>query len=135
MKGIPKPHACNESQLLSSDFWLQRGLDMIGRTFNVDNEYIQRIYKSHYGCSPVVVMKCWSLIEANNNLSEVKGLKPAYLLRALLFLKSYETEHVLATIIRNATEKTNRKWIWIMVEFIASLEDHVVSLFSLISPV
>ncbi len=106
-------------------FWVQLGLQLVGRS---SDDYLFRIFRSHYGCSPTVVMKCWDLMQTHKILPDEKGLKPIHLLWALLFLKVYPTGTPLATMTK-ASEKTTRKWVWAMVESIAALEMHVVSFY------
>jgi len=107
-------------------YWSDLGLSLVNRPSN-DSDHSKRVFKSHYGCSAVVVMKCWSLIRSLTLISSVKGLKPCHLLWALLFLKAYQTEMVLSSTTK-ASEKCTRKWVWLIIEAIAALEDHVVSI-------
>jgi len=105
--------------------WFELGLSLVDRPSHTDNEYAKRIFKSHYGVNPIVVMKCWSMIHSLTLKASIKGMKCCHLLWALMFLKAYQTEMLLSSVTK-ATEKTSRKWVWLIVEEIAALEEHVV---------
>lgn len=49
------------------------------------------------------------------------------MLWALMFLKTYAKESVLSGMAGSVDEKTFRKWVWLFVCAIASLESNVVS--------
>jgi hypothetical protein len=71
-------------------------------------------------------MQLWKRILQKNRGSMPRGASPKHLLWALHFLKDYGMEAVLTTFLM-ADEKTIRKWVWYMVEAIASMDDDVVS--------
>lgn len=79
-----------------------------------------RQYIGHFGCSPDVCTTLWELIPYQ------KGGLPKHLLWALLFLKTYNAEDVLSTMV-GTTRKTFRKWMWIYVIKIHKLKKKVVS--------
>jgi hypothetical protein len=53
--------------------------------------------------------------------------EPCHLLWALLLLKTYETESVLAGLCGGVNEDTFHKWAWHFIEKISYLEHEVVS--------
>jgi hypothetical protein len=80
-----------------------------------------RMFRSFFGTSPEICSDLWTL------LHEVHpdGDNPIHLLYALLFLKSYNTEYQKSCTC-GCDPKTFRKWCWIYVELMGSLE--IVSL-------
>lgn len=79
-------------------------------------------FRSHYGTSPGVCAILWN---------DIKPVLPGYLqfthlLWALMFLKVYASESVLASKI-GVVEDTYRDKIWPIVKAIASLKQKVVS--------
>ncbi|CAN8061605.1 unnamed protein product [Agarophyton chilense] len=49
----------------------------------------------------------------------LSATQPKRLLQGLVFLKVYRPESVLCTLVR-FTEKTHRKWVWAVVNFMAN---------------
>lgn len=76
-----------------------------------------RRFKSHFGVTPFVCAIIWDKIfgEAPNDY------KPKYLLWGLNFLKHYSNEHTRHSLLR-ADEKTIRKWTWITVKLMSSMD-------------
>lgn len=78
-----------------------------------------RRFRASFGTSPYVCASTW------NKLFDEKALpdhaQPKHILWALLFLKVYASEHILASMCA-CDEKTLRKWVWAMVEKMADLE-------------
>jgi hypothetical protein len=83
-----------------------------------------RGFRSHFGCSSDVCSVLWQMMAVNRP----NGMRPTHLLWALLFLKTYSTEDVLAERV-GTTRKTYRKWVWTVVELIQALKPRVVSCF------
>ena len=54
------------------------------------------------------------------------GAKPVHLLWALMFMKLYCSESVLAALAGGVHEQTFRKWSWYFVEEIANLQYKVI---------
>jgi hypothetical protein len=87
-----------------------------------------------FGVVPAVVAIAWNMImgpwmNSTDKSRELEGAEPAHILWALMFLKIYATEAVLATLsgLKAVDEKTFRKWRDIFVAQIAYLETDVVS--------
>ena len=91
-----------------------------------------RKYVAMFGITPLKVHHLWRLIvegddgNDGNNRSE-KKFAPNHLLWALLLLRSYGREVILATLV-GVSEKTFRKWAWMMIEELARIENLVSSL-------
>lgn len=100
---------------LTNTFWSQ-GLSYANRSTSLSSLTGIRVFKSFYGIAPEVCSKLWRLLADKPSNSE-----PKYLLWALFFLKRYNTEHVNAALVK-CDEKTFRKWIWIFIKLLSSLE-------------
>ena len=82
-----------------------------------------KVYGQFFGMTPDATCTVWDAISR----PKVHGkLLPKHLLWALLFLKQYNSEGVLASISKT-TPKTYRKWIWIVVEGLCSRYSSMVS--------
>lgn len=76
----------------------------------------RRRFRSLFGTSPLICSIAWTLIQP----SLPDGGEPKHLLWALLFMKTYMTEHAMR-VLTGADEKTQRKWIWIFIDLLSSL--------------
>jgi len=85
----------------------------------------ERRFRSAFGCGPNVVAKAWHLL-AHDHIP-AGGDEPEHLLWALMFLKLYLNETTWAGMAGGVDEKTVRKWSWMFVDQLASLEPIVVS--------
>eukprot|EP00977_Amphora_coffeiformis_P008565 scaffold1938_cov260-Amphora_coffeaeformis.AAC.1 len=83
------------------------------------DSFNDRMFRSHFGCSPDICSILWQQITRGCN-----GM-PYHLLWALNFLKSYDTEDVMACRF-HVTRNTLRKWIWIYVRKICRLKRKVI---------
>jgi hypothetical protein len=86
-----------------------------------------RQFRSHFGTSPGTCAICWNYIEH----ILPKKMVYTHLLWALLFLKVYATESVLASKC-DCDVKTYREKVWIVVRAIYSVRNKVVSSFSIL---
>jgi hypothetical protein len=84
-----------------------------------------RIFKGHFGLSPVHTAMLWILLGENNWFISKSEPNPQHLLWALLLLKQYSTEIVLAGKA-GVDEKTFRKWAWHYIEGISKLSKKLV---------
>jgi hypothetical protein len=106
----------------AADF-LDIGLAIIGRS--VKSEKLARDrFASSYGTEPLIAAILWEMM-MNSNIQYDKPF-PKHLLWALMFLKSYDTEMNIASRLR-VDEKTYRKWLWIILPWIATLKREAVS--------
>ncbi len=77
-----------------------------------------RRFKSHFGVTPFVCSIIWHKIFDK----APDDYKPKHLLWGLNFLKQYTTEHTRHSLF-GADEKTIRKWTWITVELMSSMDE------------
>ena len=84
------------------------------------------LYQSYFGILPKVCRFIWILLRRNELIPE-HGL-PIHLLWALMFMKLYLPEKVLASIA-GCTVKTYTKWTWKFIRRIAFLKTIVVRIF------
>ena len=84
-----------------------------------------RIFKAHFGLSPLVVAAVWNKLHDEALLPDKST--PVHLIWTLLFLKLYNTAAVLSTMC-GTTAKTYRQWVWKMMDALESLP--VVSCFT-----
>jgi hypothetical protein len=83
-------------------------------------------FRALFGVSSDVCSHVWEYIITFQPDNVPKKTKPDHLLWCLLFLKTYDSETVLSTVV-GVTEKTFRLWVWRLIAAISSLYDHVVS--------
>ena len=87
----------------------------------------EAVFRSAFGVSSDVCSHTWEYLSTSNRMVEgQKKAKPTHLLWALMFLKKYETEIFLCCLL-STTEKTLRKWVWIMIEAVSNIHDDFVS--------
>jgi hypothetical protein len=111
------------NEIKQSDF-LCFGKTMIGRLTlthrpSLSRFELEREFRSLYGVGPDVCCTLWSTCGYN------KKTKPKHLLWGLMFLKTYETENILAKIA-GTNRKTFRKWNWYVIQKVANRKRHVV---------
>jgi hypothetical protein len=86
----------------------------------------------HFDVPFTIVQMVWDMLEERGLLP--KEGEPKHLLWALYFLKCYPKEGPGCTVVGGSKgaidPKTMRKWVWLLLERICKLADHVVSLFS-----
>ena len=70
-----------------------------------------RTFLAFFGISPLLIFRLWRLIVEESNQ---ECITPKHLMWTLLFLRCYSREEELATRI-GVTEKTMRKWVWIVI--------------------
>ena len=110
---------------MASDFF-EIGREMMNRpTMKMGKGDANRRFNSFFGATPEVCNIAWDLILAEDNIP--KGGRKEHMMWALRFLKTNETENVLAGILGGIDEKTLRKWIDIFVRRLSNLEGVVVS--------
>ena len=97
---------------------------LIGLERNLAEATIRRRCRSHIGVSFEVCSDVWKRL----TLERLLPLKaqPNHLLWALLRLNMYESIDCLSTKLK-VDPSTCRKWIWLMIRAIESLETSVVS--------
>ena len=100
----------------SQDF-VELGATVLRRAPGLNVADAHRRFRALFGASPNVFCVLWSLL----CVARPPGSKPIHLLWVLMFLKVYATEHVHAALA-GVGEKTYRKWQWIFVKLLASLQ-------------
>jgi hypothetical protein len=96
------------------------------RSFNNSEKIRTRRIVSFFGLKPRVMAKLWELLMEKAG-PWPQGSEKKHLLWALHLAKVYSSESVLSTNVGSPDEKTYRKWAWLFLERIASLEFDVVS--------
>jgi hypothetical protein len=109
---------------LPVDVFCVAAIRIIAISVDVENKTHLRLWKEHFGVSPVVVCIVW------NRMSFWRCLpakcEPKHLLWTLLFLKVYATERILATQC-GCNPETYRQWVKLVLEGLNRLEPFVVS--------
>lgn len=82
------------------------------------------LFKTHFGVSPRICRRVWMLL-CQHDLVPDGGLI-VHLLWALMFLKVYSIEEVLAAKV-GCTVKTYMKWTWKFIRRMSTLRAIVVS--------
>lgn len=81
----------------------------------------ERSFVALFGIRPFMIYQLWRLIDEDQRTMEGGMIAPKHLMWALLFMRHYNTEEVLASMV-GVTEKTLRKWVWIAVDRISRLQ-------------
>ena len=93
------------------------GERIVGRVINGRD----RSYVALFGIPPLKVYQLWRLIYERNNRGNTRTkCYPKHLLWALLLLRTYNREEVLAALV-GVTEKTYRKWAQDFEQFLLLL--------------
>jgi len=82
-----------------------------------------------FGTSPAVVAFIWNRLRPYETLDETAGMQPKHMLWGLLLMKVYGKEEQHCALAGGVDKKTFRKWAWLFIEAISSLEPEVVSSF------
>jgi len=116
-----------QEEKLSESYWFETGYELVcGRPPRSQNEYTNRIFRQHFGCSPLVVTTCWNRLGDNKTRIKADKIDPCHLLWALLFLKVYGKESTNANLCK-CSQKTFRKFIWKVIFALSDLESDLVS--------
>ena len=90
------------------------------------NNYLNRSFKEHYGVSATICSITWNMLVSESSIPQ--NGSPKHILWCLMFLKTYSTTGCLAKTFC-VDEKTVRKWIWLFIEAISTIQDDIVSNF------
>jgi len=85
---------------------------------------IQRQFVACFGCTIHIAAMLWCILDVDNLGPD--NAKIHHLLWTLMFLKTYETNNILASIF-DVDEQTYRKWTWLIIGAIARI-DGIVSI-------
>lgn len=108
--------------------FIEIGSGIMNRFPNGSQKVFLERWTSFFNAEPEVVAHAWSLLIEDEGFAEELFIDPAYLLWALMLLKMYSTEPVLAGML-GVDEDTFRKWAWYFIEEVSYLEPEVVSFF------
>jgi hypothetical protein len=104
------------------------GIAIMCRSTVVVKESNATRFRTFFGTSPDVCARIWLLIDPYATMPT--GVQLFHLLWALMFLKLYCAESVLATLAgagqKSVDEKTFRKWCWLFVNEINHLKYKVI---------
>ena len=84
----------------------------------------ERAFRSLFGVGASVVADLWCRCESERLFQ--RGTRPKHLLWALLMMKVYPSESVIAGMV-SATRKCMRKWVWPCIQAISDLFPLLVS--------
>jgi len=116
-----------KEQELTEKYWFTTGYELVrGQLPRSKNEYTTRIFRQHFGCSPLVVSQCWNLLKEDGTRMIKNQIEPFHLLWTLLFLKVYGKESTNANLCK-CSEKTFRKYTRRVLFALSDLESDVVS--------
>jgi hypothetical protein len=107
----------------------QLGAKLMGRSVAKALTTRSRNFVAWFHARPREVAITWNLLCLEGHLDDLgpNSVNPDHLLWALMFMKLYTNETVLASVA-GCTEKTFRKWAWFYTEAIAKLDVKVVRL-------
>lgn len=104
-----------DSKTLTRVFW-NEGLRFMNCNASGSILTGERRFRSFFGTSAKVCAALWILI-----IEKPSGSHPKHLLWCLMFMKTYNTEHLNASIAA-VDEKTFRYWMWRFVHLLARLQ-------------
>ena len=113
-------------QFYSADDFLLLSRSITNRTQSRSTSV--RKYKSHFGIDPSVTSEAWNLIfvERSHRIATHLLIQPIHFLWTLLFLKTYATVDVLASLT-GSDAKTIRKYMWPVLDIIFRSRHEFVS--------
>ena len=91
---------------------------------NRNESELLKDYISFFGSCPATCAELWNRLQPVQNIH--RHALPKYLLWAMVFLKKYSDEKTHCKIVGIKDPKTFRRWSWLFVEAIASLEQQVI---------
>ena len=101
---------------MSAQDFLSLGLQVLGRTVLPCSATNERRYRGAFGASPRISSLIWTM------LRHPIGGELIHLLMAFHFLKCYATETIQAALFK-VDEKTFRKWQWMYVRLLSTLNN------------
>jgi len=108
-----------DARLLSRQEVLLEASRIVQKRINIETLWGKRQFISMFGCTLDIVMIVWRKLVLQEMLPDDARVK--HLLWTLAFLKVYGSEYVMASMFR-CTEKTMRKWVWLFIDKMSSLE-------------
>jgi len=133
----PAPKRRRHSDMRQIDFYQLGMMEILckqPRQFDDEDAPIQDWrFTDMFGTSPAVVAWIWNRLKPYETLDEPGRMEPKHMLWGLLLMKVYGKEEQMLALAGGVDNKTFRKWAWLFVDAIASLEPEVVSSFCLLS--
>ena len=90
--------------------------------------YRPREFIASYGINVQVMSRVWLVMQSIRDRKVARGMKPYHLLWCMYFLKQYGVSTVMATYF-GCSDKTFRKWVWIVIQLLEELYEKNVSFF------
>jgi hypothetical protein len=126
---VKKPRLSTD---ITAEEFAELGADFFNRVPGGNQRDFDGRWQAHFCAEPEVCADVWRRLEVDNidlDAPDDKIAEPCHLLWALLLLKTYETESVLAGLCGGVDEDTFRKWAWHFIEKVSYLEHEVVSVY------
>ena len=86
---------------------------------------VQRRFRATFGLTSDDCCDLWERLSCSDCVS--RKSQPFHLLWALMLMKVYVSETVLAALAGGVDEKTFQKWAWMFIHAISMLEADMVS--------
>ena len=115
-------------EMNAETFLAEASLVLRSKMSNGGPHILERDFRAHFGVRVHVCLKVWEYCE--DDFLRLNIL-PKHLLWGLLFLKTYATEPILASMA-GVSRKTFRMWAWQVVTTIAGKRNQLVSLVHLL---
>ena len=120
------------SHLDNDEFFRRKGLDIMRRPHDGSLQTQNRQFRAIFGTNWVICGELWALLEPRlvetaKQIRKRRDLRE-YLLWSLMFLKLYTTANDLSSRV-GVHERTYTKWVDIVIEEIAELEEIKVRFF------
>ena len=112
--------------MVNSEVFLAIGKRIMRREEGTGKKLFNRRFVSNFGMSSEWIPLLWWLLMTNLPDFSASGVEPRHIMWTLFFMKTYETEARLAAQCE-CDEKTLRKWIWRVIDHLAALSVHLVS--------
>ena len=106
--------------VVSAAFFLELGNELIKRRKQCAAKAAMSRFKANFGASPNTVHIIWCKIV--NAMEIPAGGKHVHLLWALMFMKLYCADSVMASLVGGVHEQTFRKWSWWFIDAISYLQ-------------
>lgn len=118
-----------ENRFLSGPQFARLGNQIMNRSSSGSQSAFESRWQQHFNAEPDVCLEVWNRLEVEDHWEsgpDDRSAEPQHLLWALLFLKTYATESVLAGMCGGVDEDTFSTWAWRFIEKISYLDSEVV---------
>ena len=110
--------------IVSPDQFKEMGAEIM-HWYDVDAASFDQRWPSFFAASPLLLATVWDRL-APITEEEENGLEAHHLLWAILFLTQYTNKKDLVSKCGGVHEDTYRKYLWVMIGLLASLEFDVI---------